>query len=57
MSNYKLKTPVAFIIFNRPETTRRVFAEIAKARPPKLRVIEYGQRADHPDDFEITLNT
>lgn len=52
MSNFKLKTPVAFIIFNRPETTKRVFAEIAKARPQKLLVIADGPRADHPDDIE-----
>jgi len=39
MSDYQLKTPVAFIIFNRPDTTKRVFAEIAKAKPPKLLVI------------------
>ncbi len=45
-------TSVAFIIFNRPDTTRRVFAEIAKARPPKLLVIADGPRADHPDDVE-----
>jgi len=50
MSNYQLKTPVAFIIFNRPDTTKSVFAEIAKARPPKLLVIADGPRADHPDD-------
>lgn len=45
-------TPVVFIIFNRPDTTKRVFAEIAKARPPKLLVIADGPRADHPDDAE-----
>lgn len=52
MSNYQLKTPVVFIIFNRLETTKRVFAEIAKARPPKLLVIADGPRSDHPDDIE-----
>ena len=52
MSNYQLKTPVAFIIFNRPDTTKRVFVEIAKARPPKLLVIADGPRANHPDDAE-----
>lgn len=52
MSNYQLKTPVAFIIFNRPDTTKRVFAEIAKARLPKLLVIADGPRTDHPDDAE-----
>ena len=29
-----------------------MFAEIAKARPPKLLVIADGPRADHPDDAE-----
>jgi hypothetical protein len=52
MYNYQLKTPVVFIIFNRPETTKRVFAEIARARPPKLLVIADGPRADHLDDAE-----
>lgn len=52
MSDFKLKTPVVFIIFNRPDTTIRVFAEIAKARPPRLLVIADGPRADHPDDAE-----
>lgn len=44
MTSYKLTTPVAFIIFNRPDTTERVFAEIAKARPPKLLVVGDGPR-------------
>lgn len=52
MSDFQLKTPVALIIFNRPETTRRVFAEIAKARPQILLVIANGPRADHPEDNE-----
>ena len=46
MAAFKLATPVAFIIFNRPDTTARVFAEIAKAKPPKLLVIADGPRAD-----------
>ena len=50
MSNYQLKTPVVFIIFNRPDTTKRVFTEIAQAKPPKLLVIADGPRADHPED-------
>ena len=46
MPDFQLKTPVAFIIFNRPDTTERVFAEIAKARPPKLLVVGDGARAN-----------
>ena len=44
MPNFQLTTPVAFIIFNRPDTTERVFAEIAKAKPPKLLVVGDGAR-------------
>jgi GDP-D-mannose dehydratase len=36
ISDTGLKTPVAFLIFNRPDTTARVFEEIRRARPPKL---------------------
>ncbi|MCG7849236.1 MAG: hypothetical protein MIO93_08675, partial [ANME-2 cluster archaeon] len=52
MSGYQLKTPVAFMVFNRPEVTKRVFAEIAKAKPPILLVIADGPRSNHPDDAE-----
>ncbi len=43
-------TPVAFLIFNRPQTTRRVFDAIALARPRKLLVVADGPRAGHPTD-------
>lgn len=39
-----LQTPVAFFIFNRPQITQRVFAEIARARPRRLLVIADGPR-------------
>lgn len=45
-----MNTPVVFIIFNRPDTTEKVFAEIARARPPKLFVVADGPREQHPDD-------
>lgn len=47
-----MRTPVALIIFNRPDTTERVFAEIAKAKPPKLFVVADGPRSDRPADAE-----
>lgn len=40
-----LKTPVAFIIFNRPKCTRRVFNRIREARPEKLYLIADAPRA------------
>lgn len=52
MPKSQFKTPVVFIIFNRPETTERVFAEIAKARPQKLLVIADGPRADRLEEAE-----
>jgi len=45
-----LKTPVALIFFNRPQTTARVFAEVARAKPDKLLLIADGPRAGHADD-------
>lgn len=41
-----LISPVAFLIFNRPETTRKVFEEIRRARPSKLFVVADGPRND-----------
>lgn len=40
----QLATPIVFIIYKRPETTRRVFDVIAQARPRKLLVIADGPR-------------
>lgn len=47
-----IKTPIAFIIFNRPDTTARVFAAIAKAKPSKLLVVADGPRKDRVGEAE-----
>jgi len=47
-----LKAPIAFLIFNRPDTTERVFREIAKARPSKLLVVADGPRPDKAGEAE-----
>lgn len=52
MMTWQLQTPVAFIIFNRPDNTERVFKEIAKAKPPKLLVIADGPRAGRVGEAE-----
>jgi hypothetical protein len=49
---FQLTTPVAFLIFNRPDTTARVFKEIARAKPPKLLVVADGPRLDRPGEAE-----
>ncbi len=52
MSELQIKTPVAFIIFKRPDTTERVFEAIRQAQPPKLLVIADGPRVDRPGEAE-----
>lgn len=47
-----LQTPVALIIFNRPQTTAKVFAEIRKAEPTKLLVLADGPRSDRLGEAE-----
>ena len=41
---FKLTTPVAFFIFNRPDLTLRVFEKIRDAKPQKLFIIADGAR-------------
>jgi len=45
-----LETPVVLMIFNRPDTTERVFTEIAKAKPRVLLVVADGPRAGRADE-------
>jgi hypothetical protein len=47
-----MKTPVAFIIFNRPDTTARVFEAIRQAKPPLLLVIADGARTSKVGETE-----
>jgi hypothetical protein len=51
------KSPVLFLIFNRPETTEKVFAKIRDYRPAKLYVSADGPRAGNTTDFENCLKT
>jgi len=50
-------TPVLFLIFNRPDTTRQVFDEIRKARPEQLYVAADGPRKDRSADYELCKKT
>jgi len=52
-----LSTPIVFIIFNRPEHTARVFAEIARAQPKRLYLIADGSRVDRPDEAALCAAT
>ena len=50
--NFQLTTPVVFIIFNRPNFTRKVFAEIRKVQPRQLFVIADGYRSNKDGERE-----
>ena len=47
-----LVKPLLFMVFNRPEKTKRVWEQIRKAKPQKLYVSIDGPRAHLPDDKE-----
>jgi len=47
-----LATPVALFLFNRPETTVRVFEAIRAARPRRLLVVADGPRSDRVGEAE-----
>src|ERR1700740_869361 len=47
---YKTNSPVLFLIFNRPDTTARVFEQIKLAQPRHLYIAADGPRPDHPAD-------
>jgi len=50
---YKIKSPVLFIIFNRPDCTSKVFEEIKKGKPEKLYISADGPRDSNFMDFEL----
>ena len=47
-----MKTPVLFIIFNRLDTTKQIFEQIKKAKPPKLYIACDGPRENKPEEAE-----
>ena len=55
MSNLSLDTPVAFLIFNRPDVTKKVFESIRQAKPKKLLVVADGAR--FPEEVEKCQQT
>ena len=57
MTEIRLSTPVLFLVFKRPDTTRRVFEEIRKARPVRLFVAADGPRDGRPEEAELCRQT
>jgi hypothetical protein len=48
-----MNIPVVFIIFNRPETTLRVFEAIRQAKPTRLLVVADGPRHHKPGEKDL----
>ncbi len=46
----QFRTPVLFLVFNRPDTTLRVFQTIRAMRPARLFVAADGPRHNNPDE-------
>lgn len=47
-----MRSPVLFLIFNRPDTTARVFEAIRAARPPRLYIAADGPRPEKEGEAE-----
>ncbi len=46
-----MKSPILFLIFNRPDTTKRVWQIISQVRPPKLYIAADGPRPNREEDI------
>lgn len=55
MSSYQCKSPVLFLVFNRPKVTARVFDAVRQAKPLKLYVAADGPRTDRKGEKELCL--
>ena len=54
---YKTKSAILFVLFNRPDTTQRVFDQIRDAKPKRLYLTADGPRPGFPDDEELCRRT
>lgn len=53
MQNYITKSAVLFLIFNRPDTTSRVFDEIRAAQPSRLYIAADGPRSERTEEIPL----
>lgn len=54
---FQMKTAVAMIIFNRPDTTKEVFEAIRQAKPPKLYIISDAPREGREEEKKKVAET
>ena len=54
---FQMKTAVAMIIFNRPDTTKEGFEAIRQAKPPRLYIISDAPREDREEEKKKVAET
>ncbi|MGA7932636.1 MAG: glycosyltransferase family 2 protein [Kovacikia sp.] len=52
MAEYLFETPIALIVFNRPDKVERLLNVIRQIKPSKLFIIADGPRPDRPNDIK-----
>lgn len=52
-----LTTPILFLIFNRPEVTKRAFETIRRQKPRRLYIAADGPRSDRPGEWQLCSET
>ena len=52
MKKKEFNTPILFLVFNRPEQTKRVLEQIRKIKPAKLYISADGPRNNNSDDIK-----
>ncbi|MDR6785970.1 hypothetical protein ABIE26_004561 [Pedobacter africanus] len=57
MEVYITKSPVLFLVFNRPDVTKRVFAEIRKTKPERLYLAADGPRPEKENEAGLCNET
>lgn len=57
MSGYQTKSPVLFLIFNRPDVTARIFERIRAVKPARLYIAADGPRPGKANDNELCEQT
>src|SRR5215472_6539076 len=56
-NNGQLDAPIAMLVFNRPEQTRRVFERVRIAQPRRLLVVADGPRRGRTGEMELCAET
>ena len=54
---YQTKSAVLFILFNRPDSTKRVFEQIKLAKPTRLYIAADGPRLQFAEDVDLCKQT